>query len=148
MAAQFGDNNGTWIKTNRYQSEFTWEHDSFSNILVHPSSRIPTLQVNPGYSTFTSFYTFLENAGLVPRTQDAVFLCGAILSDTDDEDPTMPNYLPAPLPVDGADTTKTKPTFSIGQNLQLTRDGYGEQVILDSVDVDMDTMVPYYSVRL
>ena len=50
--------------------------------------------------------------------------------------------------MDEVTTTKTKSPFSIGQNLQLTRDEHCEDVVLDSVDVDMDTMVPYYSVRL
>ena len=60
--------------------------------------------MNPGYSTFTSFYTFLENAGLVLRTQDTVFLCGSALSASNNEDPPIPNYLPASLPVDEATT--------------------------------------------
>ena len=43
MVSQFGDNNETWIKTSRYQSEFTWEYGKFSKMLVHPSSRLPAL---------------------------------------------------------------------------------------------------------
>ena len=50
--------------------------------------------------------------------------------------------------MDGSTTTKLKSIYSIGQTLQLTRDGYYKKVVLDSVDVDMDTMVPYYSVRI
>ena len=115
---------------------------------MHPASRLPTLQVNPGYSTFTSFYTFLENAGLVPRTQDVVFLCGSVLSAANDEDPPIPNSLPASLPADEAITTITKSPFSIGRDLQLTRDGHCEDVVLDSVDVDMDTTVPLSLVAL
>ena len=100
LTAQFDDDNGTWIITSHYQSEFTWDHGNFSKFLVHPASRLPTLQVNTGYSTFTSFCTFLDNAGLVPITQDAVFLCGSALSSVDDEDPTLPNRLPSSIPLD------------------------------------------------
>ena len=60
----------------------------------------------------------------------------------------MSNYLPAPLPEDEVTTTHLKATVTIGQTLQLTRDGYYKKVVLDSVDVDIDTMVPYYSVMI
>ena len=50
----------------------------------------------------------------MPRKQDAVFLCGSDLSAADDEDPTIPNFLPVPLPLDGEATTTTTYPFSIG----------------------------------
>ena len=90
---------------------------------MHPESRLPQLQVNTRYSTFTSFYTFLENAGLVPRTHDVVLLCGAALPNGDDDDPTIPNYLPATHLADEVATTKSKSTYNSGHTLQLTRDG-------------------------
>ena len=68
LAAQFDNDNRTWIKPSRYSSTFTWDNGKFTKTLVHPTSRLPTLQVNYGYSTFTFFYTLLEDTGLVPRT--------------------------------------------------------------------------------
>ena len=97
---------------------------------------------------FTSFYTFIENTELVFRTQDAVFLCGAALPNGDDADHTIPNYLRAPQLTDEAATTKSTSIYNIGQALQLTRDGHCKNVVWDSVDVDMDTMVYYCGVRL
>ena len=61
---------------------------------MYPASWLPQLQVNDDYAAFTSFYTFLKNAGVVPRTQDTVCFCGATLSDEDKNDLTIPNYIP------------------------------------------------------
>ena len=104
--------------------------------------------MNNGYSKFTSFGTFLENAGLVPRSQDAVFLCGSSLTIGNDAYPTISNFIPAYPIEDQTSNLKSKSTYSIGQTLQLTRDGYCKNVLLNSVDIDIDTLVPYSGFRL
>ena len=99
---------------------------------MHPASRLPQLQVNTGYSKFTSFCTFLENAGLVPRPKDAVFLCGAALSSDEDEDNDSSKFLPS-----HSSQEPTSQNYIIGQQLKLTKDGHCENVTLDSIDTLM-----------
>ena len=146
LAEQLDDDSGTWIHTSRYVSIFTWDFGKYSKIIVHPTSRLPQLQVNNGYSKFTSFCTFLENTGLVPIPKDAVFLCGAALSTDKDEDNDISKFL---LSYSSKEQTFTsKPRYIIGQKLKLTKDGHDKNVTLDSVDVAMSNMVPSYIVRL
>ena len=115
----------------------------FTKIIVHPTSHLPQIQVNGGLSMFKSFYTFLNNDGVVPRTQDAVFLCGA---DLDDEDLT--ELLHPTSAFFKESYAQSKPVYEIGQQLKFTRDGHFEKVTLYSVDVDLDTMVPAYNIKI
>ena len=41
-----------------------------------------------------------------------------------------------------------KDQYTTGQQLSLIRDGHCETIILESVDLDMDDMVPYFTVKL
>ena len=143
LAEQLDDNNGTWIQTSRYTSIFKWDFGKFSKTIVHPTSRLPQLQVNDRFSKLTPFYTFLENAGAVSRTHDAIFLCGAVF---DNEDPTI--LVHPPLNSFKESEKQSESSYEIGQQLKFTRDGHCEKVTLDSVDVDMDTMVPSYNIKL
>ena len=76
LVEQLDNDSGIWIQTSRHASIFTWYFKNYTTTIVHPASRLPQLQMNNDYSKLTSFCNFLENAGLVPRSQDAVFLCG------------------------------------------------------------------------
>ena len=114
--------------------------------LAHPTSRLPQLQVNDDYATFIYFHTFLKNSWVVSRTKDAVFLWGVALSDEDNEDPNILNYVPISSNKDQINSSKT--IYDSGQQLKLTRDGHCENMTLDSVDFDMYTMVLSYGVRL
>ena len=76
------------------------------------------------------------------------FSSAGSLAIVNDADPTISNFIPVSPIEDQAVSLKSKSTYSIGQTLQLTRDGHCENVLLDLVDIDIDTIVPYYGVRL
>ena len=76
---------------------------------------------------------------MVPITKDAVFLCGAALFPDEDEGSKIPNVIPSNSYKE--QTNKSRPRYTIGQQLKMTRDGHCENITLDSVDVDMSTKV-------
>ena len=51
-------------------------------------------------------------------------------------------------PVLSFDEQSIKDQYDIGQKLSLIRDGYCEAAILESADLDMDHMIPYFTVKL
>ena len=133
FATQLNDDTGTWIKTSRFESTFSWDHDKFTKTLVHPASKLPLMNMNDSFSIFTSFCQLPEKTGLVPNNSPSVFLsCSSPSSD-----PASPQL-----------TDGEQHIYDIGQKLTLVRDGHGEDVIFEAVDVDFDTMVPYYTVKL
>jgi len=133
FAAQLDDDHGTWIKTSRHQSVFTWDNEKFSKTLVHPASNLPQMTVNNGFSVYTSFCNFLEKAIVIPRACKSVFLVDKPSDNTK---------------IMSSEEKSMKDQYTIGQQLSLIRDGHCETVILESVDLDMDDMVPYFTVKL
>ena len=100
------------------------------------------MNINDEFSIFTIFYQLLDNTGVVPINEPSVFLSGA--SPSSDPGPTITNVVPeSPKIIDGKQNI-----YDIEQKLTLVRDGHGEEVILESVDVDFDTIVPYYTVKV
>ena len=143
FAAQLDDDHGTWIKTSRHQSVFTWDNEKFSKTLVHPASNLPQMTINNGYSVFTSFYNVLEKAKVIPRVCKSVLLVGGP-SNNNEMDLTIPNSVPAM----SSEEKSIKDQYITVQQLSLIRDGHCETIILESVDLDMDGMVPYFTVKL
>ena len=133
FASQLNDDNGTWIKTARHQSVFSWDHDNFTKTLVHPASNLPQMTVNGGFSIFTSFCKFLEKATVLPRLGASVLLSGGPASGDS--------------PISSIEQS-VKDQYTIGQTLSLVRDGCSTSVTLESVDLDMEKMIPYFTVKL
>ena len=59
-------------------------------------------------------------------------------------DPTIPTT--APVSPSLSDSVKVQ--YAIGQSLSLNRDGHCEKVVLVSVDLDLDQIIPYFTVKL
>ena len=60
LARQFNDQDGTWIKTFWYYVTFSWYNEKYTIDFSHPYSKLPMLQVNPGYSKLVSFCSLFE----------------------------------------------------------------------------------------
>ena len=101
------------------------------------------MTVNNGYSAFTSFCNFLEKAGVISSTCNSVFFSGGSVSNAT-SDPKMSKH----KPVSPSLSDSVKGQYAIGQSLSLVRDGHCEHVVLESVDLDMDQMIPYFTVKL
>ena len=50
LASQLNDDEGTGIDTKRSTSRFYWDHGRFQRTIVHPSSNLPELPINEGFS--------------------------------------------------------------------------------------------------
>ena len=143
FASQLNDDNGTWIKTARHQSVFSWDHEKYTKTLIHPASNLPQMTVNSGFSIFTSFCKFLEKATVLPSLGASVFLSGGPVGD--DTTDSASSTTASPL---SSIEQSVKDQYTIGQTLSLVRDGHSETVTLESVDLDMDQMIPYFTVKL
>ena len=77
FATQLNDDTGTWIKTSRFESTFSWDNEKLTKTLVHPASKLPQMNVNDGFPIFTSFCQLLEKTDLVPINAPSVFLSGS-----------------------------------------------------------------------
>ena len=146
LAEQLNDDTGTWIKTSRYEFTFIWDSERFTRTTIHPNFRLLQLQVSDNYSIFTSFYTFFEKAGVVFKINDTAFLCGTTIQEDNFIDTTLPKIVPPPSNKDQIKSSKS--IFRNEQQAILTRDVHYEIVALTSVDIDMNYMVPSYSIRL
>ena len=60
LADQFGDNDGTWIKTKRYSSVFVWNFGQFEVEFDHPSSSLPVFNVCPGTTDHAIFCSLFD----------------------------------------------------------------------------------------
>ena len=142
FAAHLNDDDGTWIKTARHQSVFSWDNEQFTKTLIHLASNLPQMTVNNGYSAFTSFCNFLEKAKVIPRLGASVFLLGGPVCESE-MDPTISTSAP---PVSNVEQS-VKDQYAIGQKLSLVRYGLCETVTLEPVNLDMDNMIPYFTVK-
>jgi len=130
---QLEDDEGTWIMTKRHHSIFTWDFGKHSIELTHPATRLPTMRVNEGFSGFHSFCTFLSKAGVTSSRRKMAYTSQAALCNAVD---------------DGVPPLNSGDLFDIGDTLKFTMDGSCELVELLDIDINFETMVPYFKIRL
>jgi hypothetical protein len=151
LASQFDDEDGTWIKTNWRHSTFTWNHAKHSISFMHPTSKLPMIQVNLGYSKLASFCSLFDSANLdvtpIPmmtcqtylptdKLQDVCFVNDDIQSAQGD-----PRYRYTPR-------ESLEKLHSVGDRLRLSQNGINQTVTISEVRIDDSTQVPYFKVCL
>ena len=119
--------------TKRCRSVFTWDFGKHSIELTHPATRLPTMRVNQGFSGFKSFCTFLSKAGVISSRQNVAYASQYTLYNEVD---------------DGVPPLNSGELFNIGDTLKFTMDGSCETVELLDVDINFETMVLYFKIRL
>ena len=151
LAKQYEDDTGTWIKTFRNRSEFSWNHGKRFVEFHHPTSNLPVINLLTRKHELQALCTLLEQAQVAPQpaplttcqtclpTDSIDGLC--FVGDNIQQAQGDPRYrftdketLPIPL--------------SVGNKARLTRDGINDTVTIESTRLDELTQVPYYSVEL
>jgi hypothetical protein len=166
LAASLGDPEGTWVQTRWRYSVFQWDHGKHKKTVLHPSSNLPEVAVNIGYEKFAFFTNFLIS--LAPNLFPSVFFNNS--RDTSmplqmDEAPILLDQRgnirnhalcddPAEISTKDIPTTssskdlKHPKSFAIGDSLRYCKDDYVTHGNLLSIDIDVDTDVPYYNLKL
>ena len=133
FADHMEDDEGTWIMTKRRHSIFTWDFGKQSIEVTHPATRLPTMRVNQGFSTFQSFCTFSTKAGVTSSRQNMAYSSQiALCYSVDNGEPSL----------------NSGDLLNIGDTLKFTMDGSCELVELLDIDINFETMVPYFKIRL
>ena len=101
--------------------------------MTRPTTRLPTMRVNQGFSTFQPFCTLLTKVGATSSRQNIVYTSQITLCNSVD------NGVP---PLNSGDL------FNIGDTLKFIMDGSCELVELLDIDINFVTMVPYFKIRL
>lgn len=102
--------------------------------VMYSNSRLLRLQVNDVHSTFISFYTLFEKAGVVSTINDVAFLCETTIQEDNTTDTNILDQ-----------NQSSESIFRLRHYLQLMGNGHCKIVILTSVDVDIHYIVPFYS---
>ena len=151
LAHGFNDEDGTWIKTRWRRSEFTWNNGQHLVEFIHPTSKLPMLQVNLGYSQLTSFCSLFHHHDVAtqpfPLMTCQTYLPTDKLTDicfaTDDISSAQgdPRYRFTP-------NDSLEKIHAVGDKLRLSRNGVNQAVDVLSVVIDDTTQVPYFTVAL
>jgi hypothetical protein len=151
LASQLADEDGTWIQTRWRRSTFTWDHGKYTIDFFHPSSKLPMIQVNMGYSQLSSFTSMFQAADAdcqpLPLMTCQTFLPSDRYSDlcfaTDNIQSAQgdPRYRFTPK-------ESLESIHAVGDKLRLSRNGVNQMVEVVAVRIDDSTQVPYFSVAL
>ena len=151
LAQQFNDQDGTWIKICWYHSTFSWDHEKHTIDFSRPSSKLPILQVNPGYSELLSFCSLFEAE--IDRHQPHPLMTCQTLFPTDKL--TDISFASNNIHHDALEASSTfilcsstNNIYSVGDKLGLSRNGVNRVVYIIAVTVDKKHQIPYFSVVL
>ena len=101
------------------------------------------MTVNDEFSVFTAFCDLFDKAMVVPQLCKSVFLSGGPIKECEMDPTISTSSLESP-----SNDMLVKDQFDVGQRLSLVRDGHCESVTLESVHLDFDRMIPYFTVKL
>ena len=151
LAQQFNDQDGTWIKTCWYHSTFSWDHEKHTIDFSRPSSKLPILQVDPGYSELLSFCSLFEAE--IDRHQPHPLVTFQTLLSTDKL--TDIYFASNNIHHDALEASSrfilcssTNNIYSVGDKLRLSRNDVNQVVYIIAVTVDKKHQIPYFSVVL
>ena len=124
FADQLEDDEGSSIMTKRRYYVFTWDFGRHSIDLSYPNTRLQTMRVNQAFSSFKYFCSFLTKVGAIYHPVKIRLIFHKI--------PCVINFL----------------TMHHRDILKFTIDGSCETVELLDIDINFETMVPYFKIRL
>ena len=151
LASQFNDEDGTWIKTHWRRSTFTWDHAKHTIEFLHPTSKLPMLQVNLGFSKLSSFCSLFDSVNLDIQPPP-LMTCQTFL-------PTD-RYHDVCFATDDIQSAQGDPRYrftsrdslnmihSVGDCVRLSKNGINQSVEIIATRVDEATQVPYFKVSL
>ena len=150
LAAQFNDPEGTWIQTRWRTSTFSWNYEKHRIDFAHPPGNLPVLPVSGGFSQFQSFCNlFVDN---VPVFTPVALRSARTALSEDNHDSLLMVDDPARLDPAEKDRFESamllKDPIKVGTSARLIGNGMNDKVEVLSVNVDKETMVPYYKVAL
>ena len=133
LADQFDDDEGTGINTKRSKSRFYWGNNKFECTINHPSSQLPELPINEGFSLVCLFAKIVGTKVCLAKQHCQ---CHALhlVSDHDiDETPLTPLNLSDDM-------------FHVGETLLYTNAGHTTYVWVEEIFLD-DNAVLHFWVR-
>ena len=172
LADSYEDDEGTFVKTSRYHSEFRWDFAKHKKTIHHSDSRIPEINVATTSNGWKSFYTFTNSfqRSLYTSQVYSTAVCTPISSETRD----LPAYIsddeedvveePSPSLVDLELSTlrselsgdQCSPSllqgpyspWKLGDKLKYFRDGHSDDVVIEDIKFTDDSLCIKYLVRL
>ena len=108
LAAQFNDDEGTGIDTKRSKSRFYWKQNQFQRTIHHPTSNLPELPINEGFSIASLFSKMVGTKVCLAKQHCH---CHNVHLIPDDNEPHLDNRGPAP-PLELSDEM-----FHVGETL-------------------------------
>ena len=149
LAQQFDDDNGTWIKTFRNRSEFTWNHGS--NVIIdfhHPTSNLPVLNVMTKKHQFEAFCSLFETAQVAPQPT-ALMSCQTCLpTDSHGSCFVGDNIQEPSQKYRFTEKDVVQSPLSVGDKMRLTKNGVNQKVEIELIRLDEETQVPYFTAEL
>jgi hypothetical protein len=147
LAEQLDDHeDGTWIKTSRHCSNFTWDNGKHHLTFQHPqSSRLPVLKVSTGLNEFDSFCTLFQSKDPKPFAT-----CSTKLSTDFSNNVCFVNDAVGDDPPISADLAQhiLSESYKSGDRMRLSKNGVNQNVDITNVRIDLTTGVPYFRVLL
>ena len=170
LADSYDDDEGTFVKTTRFQSEFSWDFGKHFKTISHGESRIPEINVSTASDGWTTFYTFsnmLQRSLYISSVFNATTCVPCDNSDSptnapavyvsDDESvasTTSPVEVSSPSHDEGIDPPIDEPTigpyasWQPGDKLTYFRDGHSDNVVVEKLIIADDNLSIKYSIRL
>ena len=133
LADQFNDDEGTGIDTKQSKSRFYWGNNKFERTINHPSSQLPELPINEGFS-LAGLSSKVVGTKVCLAKQYCHCHASHLVSDHDiDETPLTPLNLSDDM-------------FHVGETLLYTNAGHTTYVRVEEIFLD-DTAVLRFRVR-
>ena len=170
LADSYDDDEGTFVKTTRFQSEFSWDFGKHFKTISHGESRIPEINVSTASDGWTTFYTFsnmLQRSLYISSVFNATTCVPCDNSDSptnapavyvsDDESvasTTSPVEVSSPSHDEGIDPPIDEPiigpyaSWQPGDKLTYFRDGHSDNVVVEKLIIADDNLSIKYSIRL
>ena len=127
FAAQFNDDERTGIDTKRSKSRFYWKHNQFQRTIYHPTSNLPELPINEGF-TLASLFSKMVGTKVCLAKQHCH--CHNVHLIPDDNEPHLDNRGPAP-PLELSDEM-----FHVGETLLYLNAGQTAYVQVEKIYLD------------
>ncbi|KAL7542834.1 hypothetical protein ACHAWF_007261 [Thalassiosira exigua] len=130
FAQQLKDTKGTGILTLQRSSKFFWDHGKFSRTIRHPSSNLPELSINEGFSLATFFRGFVSKA--INPSISPQFSCNLTkLEPCEDDDSGCCHHACAT-----SRQSLSTELFEVGETLFYSKNGYNTLVKVIALELD------------
>ncbi len=165
LGDDLNDSDGTWISTKRYNSVLKWDCEKFTKEIVHSTSRLPEILVNPGCTADIALCTALDTVCCMdndPRTLDTV-LPEDMFDASDEVIPTVFEAYAADARSDNGNKVSTDRThdqllsdevvlstdfFQIGDTVRYTKDDFSGIGTIININFGRTVHSPTYTIQI